>query len=74
MNSFLEMQQLLALFFSKNISVFAIFNAQRFNATLTYYIVSFKQLGPEPLAVPYGRNAKTKEKKKKKKKKKNNIM
>ena len=34
-------------FFQKNISIFAIFNDQSFNDTLTNDIVSFKQLGPE---------------------------
>ena len=33
-------------FFSKNISVFAIFGDQSFNDTLTNNIVSFEQLGP----------------------------
>ena len=33
-------------FFSKNISVYAIFEDQRFNGTLTNDIVSFEQLGP----------------------------
>ena len=33
------------IFFSKNISVYAIFNNQRFNDTLTEYIISFEQLG-----------------------------
>ena len=33
-------------FSSKNISVYAIFNDQRFNDTLTNDIVSFEQLGP----------------------------
>ena len=33
-------------FFSKNISVCAIFNDQSFNDTLTNDIVSFEQLGP----------------------------
>ena len=33
-------------FFSKNISVYAIFNDQIFNDTLTNDIVSFEQLGP----------------------------
>ena len=33
-------------FFSKNISVNAIFNDQNFNETLTNGIVSFEQLGP----------------------------
>ena len=32
-------------FFSKNISVYTIFNDQSFNDTLTKYIVSFEQLG-----------------------------
>ena len=34
------------IFFSKNISVFTIFNDQSFNDTLTNDIVSFEQLGP----------------------------
>ena len=34
-------------FFSKNINVFAIFNDQSFNNTLTNDIVSFEQLGSE---------------------------
>ena len=34
-------------FFSKNISVYAVFNDQSFNDTLTYDIVSFEQLGPD---------------------------
>ena len=33
-------------FFSKNISVYAIFNNQSFNDTLTNDIISFEQLGP----------------------------
>ena len=33
------------IFFSKNISVYAIFDNQRFNDTLTNDIVSFEQLG-----------------------------
>ena len=33
-------------FFSKNISVYAIFNYQSFNDTLTNDIISFEQLGP----------------------------
>ena len=33
-------------FFSKNISVYPIFNDQNFNDTLTNDIVSFEQLGP----------------------------
>ena len=38
------MQKLFTLFFSKNISVYAIFNDQSFNDTLTNDIVSFEQL------------------------------
>ena len=34
-------------FFSKNISVYAIFNDQSFNDTLTNDIVSFEQLDPK---------------------------
>ena len=34
-------------FFSKNISVYAMFNDQNFNNTLTNNIVSFEQLGPD---------------------------
>ena len=34
-------------FFSKNISIYAIFNDQRFNDKLTKDIVSFEQLGPD---------------------------
>ena len=40
------MQKLLTFFFSKNISVYAIFNDQSFNNTLTNDILSFEQLGP----------------------------
>ena len=40
------MQKLLTFFFSKNIRVYAIFNDQSFNDTLTNDIVSFEQLGP----------------------------
>ena len=35
------------VFFSKNISIYVIFNDQSFNDTLTNNIVSFEQLGPE---------------------------
>ena len=35
------------IFFSKNISIYAIFNGQSFNDTLTDDIISFEQLGPE---------------------------
>ena len=34
------------IFFSKNISIYAIFHGQSFNDTLTNDIVSFEQLGP----------------------------
>ena len=34
------------IFFSKDISVHAIFNDQSFNDTLTNNIISFEQLGP----------------------------
>ena len=37
-------------FFSKNISIYAIFNDQSFNDTLTNDIVSFEQLGPDHCA------------------------
>ena len=47
MSSFCKcMQKLLKFFFSKNISVYAIFNGQSFNDTLTNDIVSFEQMGP----------------------------
>ena len=36
-------------FFSRNISIYATFNDQSFNATLTNDIVSFEQLGPDAL-------------------------
>ena len=41
------MQKLLTFFFSKNISVHAIFNDKKFNDTLTNDIASFEQLGPD---------------------------
>ena len=41
------MQKLLTFFSAKNISVYAIFNDQSFNDTLTNDIVSFEQLGPD---------------------------
>ena len=34
-------------FFSRNVIVYAIFNDQSFNATLTDDIVRFEQLGPD---------------------------
>ena len=37
------------IFFSKNISLYAIFNDQSFNNMLTNNIVSFEQLGPDIL-------------------------
>ena len=40
------MQKLLTFFFSKSNSLYAIFNDQNFNDTLTNVIVSFEQLGP----------------------------
>ena len=40
------MQKLLT-FFSRNISLYAIFNDLSFNDTLTNDIVSFEQLGPD---------------------------
>ena len=33
--------------FSENISIYAVFNDQSFNDTLTNVIVSFEQLGPD---------------------------
>ena len=35
------------ILFSKNISIYAVFNDQSFNDTLTNNIVSFEQLGPD---------------------------
>ena len=35
-------------FSSKNISIYAIFDDQNFNDTLTNHIVNFEQLGPGP--------------------------
>ena len=40
------MQKLLT-FFSKNISVYAIFNDQSFNSTLTNDTISFEHFGPK---------------------------
>ena len=42
----MQMQKLLT-FFSKNISIYVVFNDQSFNNTLTNDIISFKQLGPD---------------------------
>ena len=41
------------IFFSKNISIYVIFNDQRFNDTLTNDIVSFEQLGPDVYTTLY---------------------
>ena len=38
-----------SILFSKNISIYSIFNDQSFNDTLTDDIVSFEQLGPDVL-------------------------
>ena len=46
----LQMQKL-AHFFTKNISIYAIFNDQSFNDTLTNDIISFEQLGPDILRI-----------------------
>ena len=43
---------LAVLLCSKNISVYAIFNDQSFNDTLTNDIVSFEQLGPVQSSLP----------------------
>ena len=40
------------IFFSKNISVYAIFNDQSFNDTLTNDIVTFEQLDPDCVNIP----------------------
>ena len=42
----MQIQKLHTFFFSKGISVHAIFDDQNFNDTLTNDIVSFQQLGP----------------------------
>ena len=42
------MQKLLIFFFSKNVSVYVIVNNLNCNDTLTYDIVSFEQMGPDP--------------------------
>ena len=39
--------QTLLTFFSENISIYAIFNDQSFNDSLTNDIESFEQLGPD---------------------------
>ena len=41
------MQKLFSFFFHKNIIVYAVFNDQSFNDTLTNDIVRFEQLGPD---------------------------
>ena len=45
-SSFCKCKSYSHFFFSKNISIYAIFNDQSFNDTLTNDIVSFEQLGP----------------------------
>ena len=40
-------EKLLTFSFSRNISIYAIFNDQSFNDMLTSDIVSFEQLGPD---------------------------
>ena len=45
----MQMQKLLTFFFSKSISIYAIFNDQSFNDTLTNDTVGFEQLGLGPL-------------------------
>ena len=47
--------QMLLTFFSKNISVYVIFNDQSFNDTLTNDIVSLKQLSSDHLGIHTGR-------------------
>ena len=47
------MQMQLTFFFSKNISIYAIFSDQSFNDTLTKDIVSFEQLGPGILKIMF---------------------
>ena len=42
----MQMQKATHIFFSKNISVYAIFSDQMFNYKLNNDIVSFEQLGP----------------------------
>ena len=39
------------IFFSKNNSIYAVFNDQSFNDTLTNDIVIFEQLGPDFLGI-----------------------
>ena len=46
MSSFCKCKSYSPFFFSKIISIYAIFDAQNFNDTLTNDIVSFEQLGP----------------------------
>ena len=40
------MQKLLTFFFSKTISIYAIFDDQNFNDMLSNDIINFEQLGP----------------------------
>ena len=50
----MQMQKLLTFFFSKNISVYAIFNYQTFNDTLSNNIFSFESLGPDDIRIKKG--------------------
>ena len=61
-------------FFSKNISIYAIFRDQSFNGTLTNNIVSFEQLGQVFLKKKVSKAKKKKKKKHKKKQNKNNLF
>ena len=47
MSSFCKIAKTTHIFFSKNISIYAVFNDRSFNDTLTNDIVSFEQLGPD---------------------------
>ena len=48
------------IFFSKNTSIYAIFNDQSYNDTLTNDIVSFEQLGPDVLWIKEFKKANSK--------------
>ena len=45
------------IFFSKNISIYAIFNGQSFNDALTNDIVSFEHLGQDLILLLYNKNS-----------------
>ena len=45
-----QIQKVTHIFFSRSISVYAIFNDQSFNDTLTNDIVNFEELGPGRVA------------------------